>query len=214
MTHVTLDRTTAHRELLLIGTLAVLQPITELILGATAAHYYNYIALCVGLAYVLRSAKRNPSLWKAWGIRTDNFRSAILPHLALAACGAIFLYVYGTMLGNTPLPLSFFIILPLYVAWGFAQQFALQNLVIRNAALWIPSITLRATIIALLFGTVHLPSMPLAVLAAAFGFCITLVYNARPNMFAAGIAHGIVGSLVFYVILGKDQWQVILRYFS
>jgi Type II CAAX prenyl endopeptidase Rce1-like len=199
-------------ELILIVILGALQPLTELLLGERIASFYNAGAAAVVLLYVAFCVYAYSGILKIWGIRLDNFRRAIGPHLVFAALGSALLYGYGWTKGNTPLPTSFWIIVLLYPLWGFAQQFALQNLVVRNLAKILPNGYARAALVALVFGVAHIPSLELVILAGLAGFFFTFLYNRYPNLIAIGIAHGIVGALVFYAVLGQDQAAILMRY--
>ena len=202
-------------ELGLIVVLGALQPAVEWTLGESAAARYNVAAVLVALSYVaLVLWRRRGVALREWGFRTDNLAGSILPYgvFTLAASGVIWLQ--GAYLGNDALPSTFWYVLALYPLWGLAQQFALQNLVVRNLGGLIPSIVLRALLVALLFGIVHLPSVALFVEAGVAGFFFVLLYHRYPNLYAIGVAHGIVGALVFHLILGQNQWEILTRYFS
>ena len=43
------------------------------------------------------------------------------------------------------------------------------------------------------------------------GFVLTLVYQRYPNLWMVGTAHGILGSLTFYIVLGQDAGRELLE---
>lgn len=200
-------------EFLFIVIIGALQPVTELSFGTRAAAIYNVVAAIVVLGYVAWRLIKRPALWKEWGLRFDNVRSAIPPYAAFSVIAVIVVYGIGWYLGNTPLPISFWYLLALYPVWGIAQQFVVQNFVARNLQSFIAGDMDRALLTALLFAFAHAPSFPLMLLTFVAGFCWTLLYQRHPNLFVLGIAHGILGALVFYLVLGQDQMEILRQYF-
>lgn len=202
-------------ELALIGILAALQPIVEWFFGMKSAAQYNILAVVIiGMYLGIVIWKTRGAVFRAWGLRTDNFASSLVPYGIFTVIASAVIWIQGAYIGNNSLPGSFWYVLLLYPLWGIAQQFALQNLVVRNLSSLIPSITARALLVTLLFGIVHLPSIPLFFEAGIAGFFFVMLYHRFPNLYAIGIAHGVVGALVFHLILGQNQWEVLLKYFG
>ena len=98
--------------------------------------------------------------------------------------------------------------------WGTAQQFGLQNLVAKNLSGLLPNRLALALVSALLFGAAHCPRGPLMLLAFSAGLFFTLIYRRFPNLWAVGIAHGILGALAFYIVLGEDPGARVLQFFT
>ncbi|MFQ5932728.1 MAG: type II CAAX prenyl endopeptidase Rce1 family protein, partial [Nitrospiraceae bacterium] len=119
---------------------------------------------------------------------------------------------FGLMRGSIYLPVTFWLTLGLYPAWGIAQQFALQNLIVRNLTGLLSHPVAIAGVAALLFGIAHYPRVSLVMLTVCAGFFFTLIYQRFPNLWAVGIVHGILGALVFYILLGKDPGAEILGF--
>ncbi len=199
-------------ELLFIAALGLLQPFVEMSAGKRIAAYYNLLAALLVLSYVLVCLCRYPGILRVWGFRLDTLLPSLRAHLSFALPAGALIYAYGWQKGSMPLPSSFWYLLALYPLWGLAQQFALQNMVAQNLTKLVPHLGLRALICAAAFGSVHLPSLELAALASCAGFFFTYIYHSYPNLLAVGFAHGIVGVLAFYVVLGNDQWEVLMRY--
>ncbi len=198
--------------ILLVG---VFQPIIEILFGSKIATYYNGIAITLVLLYVIVCIIRSKgAIFSAWGMRTDTFRKCLFPHLIFALIAALFIYAYGWLKGNTPLPIGFWYVLGLYPLWGLAQQFALQNFVARNIEKVIPSLGLRSLIVAFVFACAHIPSVELVILTFGAGLAFTYLYYKYPNLFALGIAHGLLGALAFHLVLGQNQWAILVKYFS
>lgn len=202
----------SYGELWLILVVGALQPITELFLGTRAASFYNVVAAIVILSYVIYRIVKNPPILRQWGFRCDNFLTALPYHLTFALIGGAIIYVYGWSLGRTPLPPSFWYLFLLYPLWGLAQQFVLQNFLANNLTALFSNIFVRSFVTALLFSLSHAPSLELMLLAGIAGFFFTLLYHRAPNIYAIGIAHGILGALVFYLVLNQDQWTILLNH--
>lgn len=203
------------QELIFVLIIGGLQPIFEFTWGTQTATYYNIAAVVIVLLYVIiRIARSGKKLVKVWGIRTDNFKESIIPYLITTILGSAFVYAYGSYLGNTPLPHGFWYVLALYPVWGFAQQFVLQNFVAKNLTELVPSLPLRSLITALIFACAHIPSLQLFVLTLGIGFVFTYLYHRYQNLFALSIAHGILGALVFHLVLGQNQWEILQKYFT
>ena len=102
----------------------------------------------------------------------------------------------------------------LYPVWGVAQQFALQNLIAKNLSYVLQSHLGLAVGASALFGVSHYPRLELVALTFVGGIFFTLVYRKFPNLWAVGIAHGVLGSLVVYIVLKEDPGTVILGYLT
>jgi hypothetical protein len=200
------------RELAFILLVGALQPMTELFLGARVAAGYNILAAFVVLLYLGYQVVKNPSLVKAWGLRLDTVAQSVPLYLAFTAIASVLIYLAGHYLGHTPLPLSFWYLLLIYPVWGIAQQFALQNLVAQNLTGIAPHLYGRALVTAAIFSLAHAPSVELMVVTALAGFVFTVLYNRAPNLLVLGCSHGFLGALVFYLILGQDQWAILHEY--
>lgn len=201
-------------ELALILTLGALQPVLEITVNSRVAALYNVIAVGIVLSYSVWRIRQRPDILRDWGVRLDTFIDCLLPYLAFTAVGAGAVYGYGMYVGTTPLPVSFWYLFALYPLWGFAQQFVLQNWLARNLVNMVPNLLARSLIVALFFSLAHAPSIELMTVTLIGGFFFTLLYRRYPNLLALGIAHGILGALVFYLVLGQDQWEILKGYFS
>jgi len=195
---------------LLAGTAHVL---TELLLSEPVAFGVSAVLCVAFLGYLFRRVRRRPGVLRAWGMRLDNFRPALSAHFAFVAVGAVVLLGYGVAMGSIELPRTFWLTVALYPLWGVAQQFALQNLVVKNLAGILPNPLGLAAAAAVLFGISHYPRLDLVVLTFVAGVFFTLIYRRYPNLWAVGIAHGVLGSLAAYVVLGEDPGAVILSWF-
>ena len=86
---------------------------------------------------------------------------------------------------------------PLYLVYGIAQQFALQNFVDRPVRTWISSRGISAGITAALFALAHSPRWDLVAFCAVGGLALTLLHRHHGNLWLTGLVHGSVGSVLF-----------------
>lgn len=202
-------------ELAFILLIGLLQPLIEIFSGPRIATYYNVIAALIVVGYVaMMIIKHERPLLRQWGLRTDTFHRSIVPYGVCTLIAAAGLYGYGSVMGHTPLPYGFWYVLALYPLWGMAQQCVLQNFLAKNLTALIPSILFRSLITGLLFACAHLPSIALFIVAFGAGVIFTWLFDRYPNLFALSIAHGILGALVFHLVLGQDQWRILMEYFA
>ncbi len=202
-------------ELMFMLIIGLLQPAIEILWSSRISTYYNGIAAVLVLGYVfVRILRTGGSILPLWGLRFDNFRHCLFPYLALTALTGVAVYAYGWFVGHTPLPIGFWYLLVVYPMWGIAQQFVLQNFVAKNLTTLVPSLTIRSLVVAALFACAHIPSVELVLVAFIAGFAFTTLYHLYPNLLALGLAHGILGALLFHLVLGQDQWMILTGYFS
>lgn len=171
---------------------------TELTTSLAVSRAYNGTACALFLGYVVWRAARDRSLVRSWGVRTDNLRQASLAYALLVVLAAPAIYGIGALRGEEPeLSASSLV---LYLGWGLAQQFALQNLLARNLAQLVAPAWLSAVLASLLFAVSHVPRLELTGIACAGGLAFILLYRRFPNLLAAGIAHGVLGWMIFGVL--------------
>ncbi|OFV79465.1 MAG: hypothetical protein A2Y78_04960 [Acidobacteria bacterium RBG_13_68_16] len=166
-------------------------------------------AAAVWLAYVLWRRRVDRAVLHTWGLRRDNLAAAGKAAVAVAAPLAVCAVAYGFAAAHFPPPRGFWLILLLYPAWGIAQQFLLNAMLARNLSAVLPG---WAAVLAsaVLFAASHAPDLPVVALTVPAGALWVLMYRRWPNLWALGIAHGILGTLVFYGVLGRDPLALLL----
>lgn len=177
----------------------------------TPDQLYNLLASVLWSGYVLWRLATTPGIARAWGFRGDNFMNALGPSVLFVTCAAVLLLVYGKLTGRLVVPQTFWLALLLYPLYGIAQQFALQVLVAKNLRSLISTTWVRASVTGAIFSIAHFPNAPLMVLVAPVGLVFTLIYESRPNLWAVGLAHGLLGAMVYYMVLGLDPGAQILE---
>jgi len=199
-------------ELIAVVVAGIVHVATEVLISEPVAQAYS---ACISLAfgfYVIARSRRTAGTLRVWGMRGDNFGPALRAHLPFVAIGALVLIAYGATVGSLPLPATFWLTLALYPAWGIIQQFALQNLIARNLTGILRNPLGLASAAALLFGASHYPRLDLVALSFVAGVFFTLIYRRYPNLWAVGIAHGILGSLAVYLVLQEDPGTALLNW--
>ena len=185
---------------------------TELTLSATAATFYNVGVSIAFLGYLAWRVRSTPGVLRYWGFRGDNLREAALAQLPFLVTGVLALLAYGFATGSPGLPHTFWLTLVLYPVWGIAQQFALQNLIANNVAGFVARPPAIALLAAILFAVSHYPRLELVTLTLVAGFFFTWIYRKAPNLWVIGTAHGLLGSMAFYIVLREDPGSVMLDF--
>jgi uncharacterized protein len=119
---------------------------------------------------------------------------------------------YGLLAGKPLFTWRFFLLLLLYPAWGLMQQFLVVGMfagAIRKHGR-LPEWAIIA-VTSLLFAAVHLPSIPLVVLAGLMGAIATSVFFQAGNLFALGLFHGWTASFTYFFVLGIDPLTALLE---
>ncbi len=199
-------------ELVAIILAGALHVAVEVLMSPSAAQMYNVVVSLSFLAYLGWRAASTKNVFRIWGMRCDNFWTAFRFQLGFGGVALLLIFGFGLMRGSIYLPVTFWLTLGLYPAWGIAQQFALQNLIVRNLTGLFSHPVAIACVAALLFGIAHYPRVLLVILTVFAGFFFTLIYQRFPNLWAVGIVHGILGALVFYILLRKDPGAEILGF--
>lgn len=203
-----------YSELVAIILAGLLHVLTEIRFSESIALAYSagISIACVG--YLIWRGMRTAGVLRVWGMRCDNFWLALRAQLVFVVAGAIVLVGIGVTFRSLALPRTFWITLALYPIWGTAQQFALQNLIARNLTSVLSSPLAVAVAASTLFGVSHYPRLDLMLLTLVAGVFFTLIYRKFPNLWAVGIAHGVLGSLAVYFILKEDPGAALLSYIS
>ena len=188
--------------------------LVELGSSPLVATVYNVAVSLAFVGYVGWRIRRTPNVLRIWGIRKDNLVPAALAQSGLVAVGVVGLVSYAAVVTSIALPNTFWLTIVLYPIWGIAQQFALQNMIAKNLTTVLTKPVWLAVGAATLFAISHYPRLELVALTFVSGIFFTLVYRKFPNLWAVGTAHGLLGSLVFYLVLNEDPGAVILGLFA
>lgn len=165
---------------------------------------YNGFVIVLWGSYVLWRVLKIQGMARAWGFRRDNFFAAFRLSALFSLLATAPLLLYGGLMGRLAIPATFWAAFLLYPLYGIAQQFALQVLVTKNLRGLVNHRLFRTCLAALLFSAAHFPDYTLMGLVLPAGLAFTWSYESRPNLWAVGITHGVLGSLAYYMILGLD----------
>ncbi len=199
-------------ELIAITAAGTVHVTIELAFSEAAARFCNVGTSLAFALYVIWRIRSTPGVIRIWGMRSDNFGPALIAQLGFAAVGVLALFGIWAVVGSKSLPVTFWMAVALYPIYGVIQQFALQNLIAKNLEKAISSPILIAVTAATLFGLSHFPRLELVALALVAGVFFTLIYRRFPNLWAVGFAHGILGALAVYLVLGEDPGAEILKF--
>ncbi|MBN1673527.1 MAG: CPBP family intramembrane metalloprotease [Kiritimatiellae bacterium] len=171
---------------------------------------YNLAAVLLWAVYLVWRVARTRGVLVDWGFRRDSLGAALAPTAAFALVAAVPVLVYGALRHRLPLPVTFWLVFALYPLWGLAQQFALQVLITRNLRGVVPRLPFRVLAASALFSASHFPNYPLMALTFLAGLGFTWLYERHRNLWAVGLAHGILGALAYYLVLGEDPGSEML----
>ena len=131
---------------------------------------------------------------KKLGIRLDNFFPALKILMPVTLTVVCLFLATGWLLKSVRLNKGFMISLITYPVWGMVQQYALQSFVNVRLKDVVKNEYLAAFVCAVLFAAVHLPNMWLTAFCFIGGYFISFFFGRRPNLFAAGIVHGVLAT--------------------
>ncbi len=163
------------------------------------------------IAFLTIRAHRDPSVLRAWGFTRRGFGRSLRLLAPFALVALLATAGYGLIAGTLLVTWRLFLLLAIYPAWGLVQQFLVVGLLagaLRNHGR-LPDRAIVA-VTSLLFAAVHLPSIPLVVVAGLMGAITTSVYFQAGNLFALGLFHGWVASLAYFFVLGVDPLSALL----
>ncbi|MGC6429697.1 MAG: CPBP family intramembrane glutamic endopeptidase [Jejuia sp.] len=165
--------------------------------------------------YVYHRAKKEKSVLKYWGFRTDNFKKAskfILPFVVIAVAS---FFIVGLVQGTLNVTWHILPLLLTYPIWGSIQQFLAIGLIAGNLNYLKVNKLAVIVLTAILFSVVHYPSIWLMIgtfiLALFYGY----MYLKVKNIYAMGICHGWLGALFYYTVVHQDPFQdIFMKYFT
>jgi hypothetical protein len=165
--------------------------------------------LALWVVYLAARLRRDPGALHAWGLRTDNLRPAAREAAAVTVPVAGVMVVYGLARSHLPPPSGFWVILGLYPVWGLAQTFLLNAMLARNLRTVLPE-RLVVALASVLFSLSHAPDLEIMALTLLVAPVWLVLYRRHPNLWVLGVAHGLLGTLAFFAVLGRDVFAALI----
>jgi len=159
--------------------------------------------------YLAARLRRDPGALRRWGLRADNVWPAARETAAVALPLAAAMTAFGFARGHLPPPQGFWPILVLYPAWGLAQNFLLNAMLARNLRTVLPE-RLVVALGAVLFSLSHAPDLEVMALTLLVAPLWLVLYRRHPNLWVLGVAHGVLGTLAFFAVLGRNVLRALL----
>ena len=173
---------------------------------------FIFAAALFWFVFLLTRMRRDPSALREWGFRGPGFGRSARMLLPFACAALVVTAGYGLLAGTLLFSWRFFLLLALYPAWGLWQQFLIVGLFAGNLRKTgrLPD-WLVIVVTALVFAAIHLPSIPLLIVAGLMTAITTGVYFETGNLYAIGLFHGWVATLAYFFVLGNDPLSELLR---
>ncbi|GAB4312834.1 MAG: hypothetical protein Kow00127_03520 [Bacteroidales bacterium] len=170
------------------------------------------VAICSAwIAFIYYRQKSDDKALERWGIRRQNFFSALaglFPFALVSVAGSLIFWRYS----GHPLPSwHILMVLVLYLAWGTFQQFILVSLIVLKLLSYG-----RLTAIltgAILFSLIHTPDPLLMVYTFIMEVWFISVFIKYRNLWSLGVTHGLAGTALLYFVQNRDLWAELLAWF-
>jgi Type II CAAX prenyl endopeptidase Rce1-like len=162
--------------------------------------YRHPLSWIVILGFVLVShalRRENPA---SLGFRVANLKSALYALAPAAAILAIALLAIGAIFHTIrPVPLNSALgSLALYCFWGLFQQYLLNGYFLNRFVKISPAFA--PLIAAIAFSAIHTPNWFLIIVTFFAGFVCAKMYLKFRNLYALGLAHGVIGFLLYLCV--------------
>jgi hypothetical protein len=180
--------------------------------------WYVSIACVLWISYIVWQWRRDGKRLKLLGFTRMGFRESFLRLFPFAAGCIILFVIMGLFRNSITLNWHVIPILLLYPIWGVIQQFLMMALFAGNlhdvkGHTWPKMAIMVAT--AFVFSIVHFPSNMLVggTFILAFVYSNHYLYRGYKNLWVLGLYHGWLAGLFYYLVLGRDPWEEMMRVF-
>ena len=178
--------------------------------------FYISAACIFWSVYIYKRYRGNKQILQHWGFRKNNFNQTFLFIAPFALLMTAAIVWYGISYNAVFLNWHIIPVFIFYPAWGVIQQFLMLSLVAGNLRSITPVRLSKTQIIlftSLLFSMVHYPSLPLMVFTFFMELVFLAAYFKWRNLWALGLYHGWVASLLLFFVLGRDLWNELWTIF-
>ncbi|MCZ6576872.1 MAG: CPBP family intramembrane metalloprotease [Gammaproteobacteria bacterium] len=198
-----------------LATLVLLTPVF-LYFAPRGMGLYSGVALLF-LAYVALTAKYTRD--RIWGPpaapRADRLRSSMLTLSALTIPAVAVFFAWGMWEGNQVALGNLALAMGLYLPWALLQQTIFQFYFLGRLRVLLPlSPVVLAAVNGIAFGLVHLPYVPLMLLAMVAGVFWSYSYLRDRVVLPIAISHALLGTTFYYAVVGRDllgDWWAIMN---
>jgi hypothetical protein len=138
------------------------------------------------------------------GLRLDNLADCLIWLGPATGIFALLLVGYGWWTGKAKWSRRVLVVLPLYLVWGFVQQWIFQGILNNRLQELIGSPWGVPLLVGAVFSAVHAPRWTLVVLTIVIGPVWAFIYTMSPNLFALAVSHAVLGALAYLCVIGED----------
>ncbi len=172
--------------------------------------FYIGVACIFWSVYIYKRYRKNRQILQQWGFRKNHFNRSFLFLTPFGLLMSAAIVWYGLTHNAVFLNWHIIPVFIFYPVWGLIQQFLMLSLIAGNLVS-ISTIKRSKTQIILLtsalFALVHYPSLPLMVFAFLMELVFAFAFFKWRNLWALGLYHGWVASLLLFFVLGRDLWN-------
>jgi membrane protease YdiL (CAAX protease family) len=150
------------------------------------------------------------------GFRLDNFLAAARFLILPTAVAVVVILAVGWTLNQSLLSAPWrnrFFLLPI---WALLQQYVVNGFINRRAQLVFGKGAQSVVLVALIFGLLHLPNLPLALITFIAGLVWAATYQRHPNLLALALSHSLVSLTLALGVSSRwlDSLRVGFKFFG
>ena len=174
------------------------------------------IPVVMALFLMVSSHRFHNEGFKELGFRFDNFIAAcrllILPTIVALVGICVLSWWFSGSITLKPVRPRFALV-PL---WALFQQYALQGYINRRAQIVLGQNWRSVLLVAVLFGVLHLPNLPVTIFTFLGGAVWAYVYQRYPNLFAIALSHSLASISLALFLSGNavNSLRVGFKFFG
>jgi len=168
------------------------------------------------LWYVYYRYKRDKTILKYWGFKKSDFYESwkiLLPFFILSSTLAV---LYARNNGIPVFQLKIIPVLVLYPVWGLIQQFIFLCIIalnLKQLRFFSANKYTLFLVVSFLFSLIHYPDYFLMGITFVMELVFLLSFWKWRNIWAIGIAHGLIATFLLYYVFGRDLWRELFAWF-
>jgi membrane protease YdiL (CAAX protease family) len=156
------------------------------------------VALLAILGYSHWQAREG---WREIGFRRDTFWPTSRLLLPAVFIGCVLIWSTSIVLRELgfPMPRMGTNKIAPFVLFGIAQQYVMLGFIFKRVDR-VGGSRVAPALTSLLFALLHLPNPLLTAVTFVWGIVCCLIYRRSPNLWANGLAHGLLSALLYYTL--------------